>query len=163
MTVPVDIANLVWNYDTRSLSPEVVIRTVLLRGSWDQIVWLFGFYGLETVKEKIEQDYFGYRSLPVSIRVFWGNVFWPDSPPPEIADPMEQWRPTRSKTMDEAREVRARLNAAVEASGLSQRAFSSLLGTSQPRLSSYLSGKVMPSAKLFVRAEQIAAMLGTTR
>jgi predicted XRE-type DNA-binding protein len=164
MNLPVDIADLVWNYDTRSLDPqqssEVVVRSVLRLGSWDQIMWTFSFYGRDTVRQIIERDYFGARSLPVSVRVFWGNVFWPDSPPPEIADPMERWRPTRSVQMEASAEVQVRIQRAVETSGLSQKAFASLLGTSQPRLSSYLSGKVMPSAKLLVQAERIAKGLG---
>ncbi len=160
MTLPDDIADLIWNYDTRTLDPEasseLVIRSVLRIGSWDQIRWAFSYYGSPRVEAVIERDYFGARSLPVSIRAFWGVVFWPDSPPPELADPMERWRPTRSKQMDETAEVRSRLNAALDASRLSQTAFAALLGTSQPRLSSYLSGKVSPSAKLLIRAERVA-------
>lgn len=162
MRLPADIADLVWNYDASRLdpqkSPDVVIRSVLRLGSWDQIMWAFSCFGRERVKAVIERDYFGDRSLPVSVRAFWGNVFWPESPPPELADPKDRWRPTRLQPEAEAAEVevRRRLRAAVEASGMSQAAFAALLGTSQPRLSTYLSGKVSPAAKLLVRAERIA-------
>ena len=44
-------------------------------------------------------------------------------------------------------------------SGLSQSAFAAALGTSQPRLSTYLSGKVSPSAAFFVRAQQLGLVL----
>jgi len=39
--------------------------------------------------------------------------------------------------------------------GLSQSSFAGALGTSQPRLSTYLAGRVTPSARLLVRAQRI--------
>lgn len=53
-------------------------------------------------------------------------------------------------------EVRRELAALVDRSGLTQEAFARRLGTSQSRLSTYLSGKVVPSATLLVRAQRIA-------
>lgn len=50
-------------------------------------------------------------------------------------------------------EVAARVRAAVELSGLSRAAFAELVGTSPSRLSTYLSGKVTPSAAMLVRIE----------
>ncbi|MGC8463647.1 MAG: helix-turn-helix domain-containing protein [Acidimicrobiales bacterium] len=46
--------------------------------------------------------------------------------------------------------------AALASAGLSQRQFAALLGTSQSRPSSYINGRVMPSAKLLVTAEHSA-------
>jgi len=116
---------------------------------------------MDAVQRIIEKDSFGARTLPVSIRTFWGNVFWPELPPPELTDRLERWRPTRPQTTrDSARkEVARRLREVVAASGLSQQSFAALLGTSQPRLSSYLTGKVVPSATLFVRAERLGSSL----
>ncbi|MEX1003812.1 MAG: helix-turn-helix transcriptional regulator [Acidimicrobiia bacterium] len=51
-------------------------------------------------------------------------------------------------------EVAARVNAAVERSGLSNGDFARLVGTSASRLSTYLSGKVTPSAAMLVRIER---------
>lgn len=160
MNSSTNFEHLVWNYQpgTLELAPQVVIHAVLRIGTWEQMMWLFKYYGTERVKEEIKRDYFGARSLPVSIRTFWGNVFWPDSPPPELSDPMERWRPSRLKGMGASLEVQTRLRAALESSGLSQSAFASFLGTSQPRLSNYLAGKTMPSAKLLVQAENLAEM-----
>lgn len=53
-------------------------------------------------------------------------------------------------------EVSRRLCSFVERSGLTAADFAALLGTSPSRLSTYLSGKVVPSAALLVRAERVA-------
>lgn len=166
MTIPDAVADLLWSYDTNRVDPEsdpeLVVMAVLRLGTWDQIRWLFSNYGMDAVRQVIEKDYFGARTLPVSIRAFWGNVFWPESPPPELTDRMERWRSTRSQTMRASArvEVAQRLRAVVAASGLSQQAFARLLGTSQPRLSSYLTGRVVPSATLLIRAERIGSSIG---
>jgi DNA-binding transcriptional regulator YiaG len=55
----------------------------------------------------------------------------------------------RAEVADELRQLFAR-------SGLGRREFASRLGTSEPRLSTYLSGKVVPSAALMVRARRLA-------
>ena len=51
-------------------------------------------------------------------------------------------------------EVAARVRAAVAGSGLTNAEFAALVGTSASRLSTYLSGKVTPSAALLVRIER---------
>jgi hypothetical protein len=53
-------------------------------------------------------------------------------------------------------EVAARVRDAVARSGLSKAAFAELVGTSPSRLSTYLSGKVTPSAAMLVRIENAA-------
>jgi len=163
VTLPRDIAELLWSYDASKVDPgkdaRIVIMSVARLGSWDQIEWLFSHYGWDEVKRVIGEDYFGPRSLPVSVRAFWGNLFWPELPPPELADKMERWRQTRTIERQAATGVRQRLEDALRCSGLSQSAFASLLGTSQPRLSSYLSGKVTPSATFLLRAELVAKAL----
>lgn len=166
MSLPKDIAELLWSHDASKVDPErdvkAIVMAVVRLGDLDQMKWLFSRYGWATVERVVGEDYFGPRSLPVSVRAFWGNLFWPDRPPPELTDKAERWRPTRSPAIEEqaASEVRRRLKGALARAGLSQRAFASLLGTSQPRLSSYLSGKVAPSAVLLEKAELIAAALG---
>ena len=54
-------------------------------------------------------------------------------------------------------EVGRRLAALVAESGFTGAEFAARLGTSPSRLSTYLSGKVMPSAALLVRAESVHA------
>jgi len=164
MNLPEGIADLLWSYDATKVDPgrdaSTIILAVLRLGEFDQIRWLFSQYGWEKVKDVIAKDYFGVRSLPVSVRAFWGNLFWPDDPPPELADDAERWRQTRI-TLDEQASltVRQRLRNALSRSGLTQEAFAKLLGTSQSRLSSYLSGKVQPSAVFVEKAELLADLL----
>jgi predicted XRE-type DNA-binding protein len=55
----------------------------------------------------------------------------------------------------ERAEVAAQVRALVERSGLSQRDFAERIGTSRPRLSTYMSGKVVPSAALMVRMRRV--------
>lgn len=60
-----------------------------------------------------------------------------------------------AKCADRA-EVVARVSAAVERAGVSQAQFAATIGTSASRLSTYLSGKVTPSAALLIRIERTA-------
>lgn len=67
---------------------------------------------------------------------------------------------TRARQRAEIRardEVRRRLVALVSESGFTAAEFAARLGTSPSRLSTYLSGKVTPSAALLVRAEEVRA------
>lgn len=63
---------------------------------------------------------------------------------------------TRSDESDRA-DVAAQIRAAVERSGLTNAQFAELVGTSASRLSTYLSGKVTPSAALLRRMERAAS------
>ena len=55
------------------------------------------------------------------------------------------------------------LTAALAKSGTSQASFAAALGTSQPRLSTYINGRVMPSAALLVRAQRLSEALQRLR
>ncbi len=50
--------------------------------------------------DSLREDFFGNRSLPVTIRNYWGLMFCPGVPVPELADRMEYWRPTRRIGVD---------------------------------------------------------------
>ncbi len=52
--------------------------------------------------------------------------------------------------------VAARVRAAVERTSMTRAEFAASVGTSAPRLSTYLSGKVTPSAALLMRIERTA-------
>jgi predicted XRE-type DNA-binding protein len=59
----------------------------------------------------------------------------------------------------ERSEVASEITRLVRDSGLSQRDFADRTGTSRSRLSTYMSGKVIPSAALMVRMRRVARYL----
>ncbi len=59
-------------------------------------------------------------------------------------------------------EVAAEVRRLVSDSGLSQRDFADRIGTSRSRLSTYMSGKVTPSAALMVRMRRVARLRDLT-
>ena len=61
----------------------------------------------------------------------------------------------------EVEEVAGRIRRLLESSGLSMSVFASLVGTSRPRMSTYLAGKVVPSAAMLVRMERAARLSPT--
>ncbi len=65
---------------------------------------------------------------------------------------------SESERADVASEVRA----LVDSSGLSKHDFAERIGTSRSRLSTYMSGKVVPSATLMIRMRRIAGHTATT-
>jgi hypothetical protein len=58
----------------------------------------------------------------------------------------------------ERAEVATRVRAAVARSGLTNARFAEHAGTSASRLSTYLNGKVVPSAAMFLRMERVSAL-----
>jgi DNA-binding transcriptional regulator YiaG len=62
----------------------------------------------------------------------------------------------RMATDSERAEVASEVKSLVSDSGLSQQAFAERLGTSRSRLSTYVSGKVLPSAALMVRMRRVS-------
>lgn len=78
------------------------------------------------------------------------------SSPPSSARPSPCVSAARGRAEDRAlEEVSRRLATLVAESGFTAAEFAARLGTSPSRLSTYLSGKVMPSAALLVRAEGV--------
>ncbi len=59
-------------------------------------------------------------------------------------------------------EVAAEVRMLVGDSGLSQQDFADRMGTSRSRLSTYMSGKVVPSAALMVRMRRVARLSDST-
>lgn len=54
---------------------KMIIKTTLTRGTWEQIRWLFGYYGIETIKEVFLDDFNGLRELPEPVINLWGLLF----------------------------------------------------------------------------------------
>lgn len=70
----------------------------------------------------------------------------------------------RARSRAEQREraaVAREIRHAVDRSGLTHAAFASRIGTSPSRLSTYLSGKVTPSAALLIRIRRLRPQAGT--
>ena len=65
-------------------------------------------------------------------------------------------RARRDAERADCAEVASRVRDAVTRSGLTNQEFAQLVGTSASRLSTYLSGKVTPSAALLLRMERAA-------
>lgn len=62
----------------------------------------------------------------------------------------------------EREEVASEVGELVKRSGLSRQEFAERIGTSRTRLSTYVSGKVVPSAALMVRMRRVAINVGPT-
>lgn len=82
------------------------------------------------------------------------------SRPYGVADLMERAivSAREEAVQSEVDEVRARVRSAQESSGLTVGAFAERCGTSRSRMSTYLSGKVVPSAAMLVRMERMARL-----
>jgi len=72
-------------------------------------------------------------------------------------------RARRLAADSEREDVAAEIRNLVGRSGLSQRDFAERVGTSRSRLSTYMSGKVVPSAALMVRMRRVALKASETR
>jgi len=66
----------------------------------------------------------------------------------------------RQQTERERREIAARVHALIAASGLDRKEFAERIGTSPSRLSTYATGKVVPSAAMLLRMQQLAERCG---
>jgi len=106
-----------------------------------------------------------WRRLAAAIRADpWGPVAQQVSEAVEISHPygtselltsvIEQAREEAANA--EREEVAREIRDLVSGSGLSQQDFALRLGTSRPRLSTYMSGKVTPSAALMIRMRRVA-------
>ena len=80
------------------------------------------------------------------------------SRPYGVAELMETALADARATADERdrQEAAARVRSAVDRTGMTVTEFASRIGTSRSRMSTYLSGKVSPSAALLVRMERLA-------
>ena len=72
-------------------------------------------------------------------------------------------RARRLAADSERRTVAAEVRRLVRCSGLSQHDFADRIGTSRSRLSTYMSGKVVPSAALLVRMRRVARSRAAAR
>ena len=122
--------------------PYEAIVTVLERGGLDD--WL-------PLLRAIEADPWG----PVARQI---EEFLGYERPYGVAPLMERWiSDARHSAEEEARaRVATRVASLIDESGLSAAEFAARLGTSPSRLSTYRTGRVSPSAALFLRMQDLA-------
>ena len=106
MSLPSSFAGLFNSYVFESIDEErhasLIVKTVLSRGTWDQIVWLFGHYGPERIGEVFREDYFGLQTLPEPTRRLWELLFVEETQREKTTGACE-WHPRRLATRREAR------------------------------------------------------------
>jgi len=122
--------------------PHEAIVTAIERGSlteWVPIARAIRRSPWGVVARQV-QDYLGY-ARPYGVG-------------PLLARAIDRAR--RDRARDERAEVAAMVGAHIAGSGLSREAFAREIGTSASRLSTYESGKVVPSAALLLRMARVA-------
>jgi len=106
-----------------------------------------------------------WRRLAAAVRAEpWGPVaraveeVLAYSRPFGVADAMERViaRARQAAEEDERRAVADAVRSVIERSGMSRAEFASRVGTSASRLSTYATGKVVPSAALMLRMERVS-------
>ncbi|SMB96480.1 hypothetical protein SAMN00808754_1498 [Thermanaeromonas toyohensis ToBE] len=105
MKLPECLSPLFRNYAFDCLDTEehaeLVIKTVLVRGTWEQVIWLFDFYGFDRIKDVFLKDIYGLRELPDPTVNLWGLLFldekeyWEDRRRRERMSRAEKLRPRR--------------------------------------------------------------------
>jgi len=111
MKLPKCLSPLFRNYAFDCLDTEehaeLVVKTVLTRGTWEQVMWLFAFYGFDRITDVFLKDIYGLRELPVSTVNLWGLLFldekeyWDYRRKRESEPRVEKWRPRRLVAGDE--------------------------------------------------------------
>lgn len=71
-----------------------IILTILSRGDWDQLRWLFSTYGWQRVEVVVRDDMAGLQTLPRSVANLWSVVFWGHALAPRPFS--QRWTPTRT-------------------------------------------------------------------
>jgi ribosome-binding protein aMBF1 (putative translation factor) len=124
--------------------PQEALQTALERG---------GLTDWRRIAAAVREDPWG----PVSRRVEEVLTYSrPYGVAPALERAIEQTRAAAETA--ERKAVAAEVRESIDASGLSQAEFASRIGTSASRLSTYVRGKVMPSAALLLRMRRVAGL-----
>ena len=103
MALPKEIAPLFKNYDTTVMdlqqSAELIVLTVLTRGTLEQIALLFELYRTDRIQMIFRKDYEGLRTLPAPTVSLWGLIFLSEEERKEYfmwrQSPKQRWAPRR--------------------------------------------------------------------
>lgn len=94
MSLPASLERLFANYEPGAIDlsrhRDLIVRTVLSRGTWDEIKWLFRHYGRAVVGDIFRKDYHGLRTLPKPTLRLWETLFVENAKPND--DPIDYWR-----------------------------------------------------------------------
>lgn len=79
MKLPKMFAPLFRNYQIGTIDPkqhiDLIVKTALVHGAWDHILWLFEYYGSDRISEVFLEDFYGMRELPEPVVNLWGLLF----------------------------------------------------------------------------------------
>jgi hypothetical protein len=79
MKLPDSFKRLFRNYNFQKIDTEkhdkMIIKTTLVLGTWEQILWLFEFYGKNKIGDVFREDLNGLRELPEPVVNLWGLLF----------------------------------------------------------------------------------------
>ena len=93
--LPDSFRKLFRNYCFNTIDPdaasEQIIITTLAYGTWEQIEWIFSYYGWNRIREIFLDDFHGRRELPEPTRRLWVLAFL-DETPSEDTDHLARWR-----------------------------------------------------------------------
>lgn len=82
MQLPDYFERLFRNYNFQKIDTEehakMIIKTTLVLGTWEQILWLFEFYGKDKIGDVFREDLRGLRELPEPVVNLWGLLFLDD-------------------------------------------------------------------------------------
>lgn len=103
MSIPDLIKPLFRNFDTSIMDPdrsaELIVLTVLTRGTLEQINYLFDMYGQDKIQKIFRKDFFGLRTLPAPTVSLWGLLFLDEPERQEFTrwhqNPAQRWAPRR--------------------------------------------------------------------
>jgi hypothetical protein len=79
MKLPDSFERLFRNYNFCKIDTEkherMIIKTTLVLGTWEQILWLFEFYGKDKIGNVFCEDINGLRELPEPVVNLWELLF----------------------------------------------------------------------------------------
>jgi len=79
LNLPEMFAPLFRNYQVDTIDPQkhidLIVKTTLVHGTWDHILWLFEYYGTDRVGKVFLEDFYGIRELPEPVVNLWGLLF----------------------------------------------------------------------------------------
>lgn len=97
MKAPEQLRPLFHNYNFESIDLDkhwiLVIKTVMVAGTWEQLQWMARYYGRDKLEQVVRDDLNTLQELPRPVSNFWSIVLWGKRLPALAKG--ERWRSTR--------------------------------------------------------------------